>query len=359
MGAQYCSSWVRAQVFVSTTCSATSMTFTTHSCIEGGSSYPPPQTGYRKGPCGSKVVQGLFRYLLVPKKDPIKDFHPILDLRLLDTFVRREKFRMLALHQIFPLLHQGAWMCAIDLQDAYFHIPVASKHRKFLRFMVGGSNYQYTVLPFSLKSAPRTFSKCMAVVAAYLRKQRIFVYLYHDDWLVKSSSATLLEHHLAYCLLLLCQLGLHVNLPKSTLLPHQTMHYLGATLDIAYARVFSSAERLSSICTKVLSLTGRDHTSARQVASLLGSMAFCVHIVPQARLHMRPLQQLWDAPVRLTPAVKDSLKWWMSGCNLLVGMTFQEPPPVLTIITNPSLLGWGAHLCALKIQGPWSLEEQS
>ena len=76
---------------------------------------------------------------------------------------------MLSLHQIYPQLHQGDWMCAVDLKDAYFHIPLARKHRKFLRFVVGTTHYQYKVLPVRLKSASRTFLNCMAPVTAHLR----------------------------------------------------------------------------------------------------------------------------------------------------------------------------------------------
>lgn len=78
-------------------------------------------------------------------------------------------------------------MCAMDVQDAYFHIPIIKKHRKFLRFMIGSHHYQFKVLPFCLKFVPRTFTKCMAVANAHLHKRKFFVYLYLDDWLITSS----------------------------------------------------------------------------------------------------------------------------------------------------------------------------
>lgn len=88
---------------------------------------------------------------------------------------KKREVQMLSLHLFIPHLRKNDWLCAVDLQDAYIHIPIVPRHRKFLIFRVGCLQDQYAVLPFCLKSAPQTFSKCMVVVAAQLRKQGIFV----------------------------------------------------------------------------------------------------------------------------------------------------------------------------------------
>ncbi|MGL4478214.1 MAG: reverse transcriptase domain-containing protein, partial [Aeromonas veronii] len=100
------------------------------------------------------------RYFLVPKK---KDggLRPILDLRLLNLSLIKQKFRMLTLSQILSQICPEDWFCSLDLKDAYFHIQRAPQHRRFLRFAFEGVAYQYTVLPFRLSLAPRTFTKCM------------------------------------------------------------------------------------------------------------------------------------------------------------------------------------------------------
>ncbi|KAJ1114356.1 hypothetical protein NDU88_002594 [Pleurodeles waltl] len=275
---------------------------------------------------------------------------------------------MLALHQIYPHLRQGDWLCAIDLCDAYFHIPITKKHRKFLRFTVGKCHYQFAVLPFGLKSAARTFSKCMAVVAAHLRKQRIFVYSYLDDWLIKASSCLEAQQHFEWTLQLLQKLGLQVNLLKSTATPVQRKHYLGAIVDTRLGKVFPSEERRLSILQKCKQLQERSQATARIIASLLGSMASCIHLVPNARLHIRPLQENledqwcqlrddWENKVLLSPHTLQSLKWWCLPSNLLVGIPFQQRPPSQTIVTDASLLGWGAHMEHLRVQGEWSQRE--
>lgn len=46
----------------------------------------------------------------------------------------------------------------------------------------------YHVLPFGLLTTPRIFSSVLVVVAAYLRKRGILVYLNLDSWLVQGTS---------------------------------------------------------------------------------------------------------------------------------------------------------------------------
>lgn len=77
------------------------------------------------------------------------------------------------LKSILSQVQEGDWSVTADLKDAYFHIQVIQKHRKFLRFAFRGKAYQYKVLPFGLGLAPRTFTKCMDAALAPLRLQGI------------------------------------------------------------------------------------------------------------------------------------------------------------------------------------------
>ena len=77
---------------------------------------------------------------------------------------------MLTVFQVLSALDHGDWLLALDQQDAYFHIPVMQAHRHHLRFTVGQEHFQFTVPPFDLTSAPRVFTKVMAMVAAHLQR---------------------------------------------------------------------------------------------------------------------------------------------------------------------------------------------
>ncbi len=99
------------------------------------------------------------RYFLVPKKDG--GLRPILDLRRLNHALNRSSRQIRPENLFFSL----------DLKDAYFHIQIAPHHRRFLRFAFKGVAYQYTVLPFGLSLAPRTFTKCIYAALSPLRQK--------------------------------------------------------------------------------------------------------------------------------------------------------------------------------------------
>lgn len=119
-----------------------------------------------KVPAHQKQLGFYTRFFLIRKKSG--EWRPILDLRNLNKFLKKPGFRMVTLSDILGCLNKGDFMASLDMEDAYFHIPIHPKHRKYLRFTVAGAHYQFKVLPFGLKSAPRIFTKCLAPVAATL-----------------------------------------------------------------------------------------------------------------------------------------------------------------------------------------------
>ncbi|VDI76632.1 Hypothetical predicted protein [Mytilus galloprovincialis] len=86
--------------------------------------------------------------------------------------------------KVLNLVKKGDWACSLDLQDAYLHVPIFPKHRKYLRFAIDETVYQFKVLCFGPTSSPRVFTKIVSVVAAHLRKQGIRLAVYLDDWLI-------------------------------------------------------------------------------------------------------------------------------------------------------------------------------
>lgn len=139
-------------------------------------------------------------------------------------------------------------MATIDLKDAYFHIDILPKHRKFLRFAVSHTHLQDKSLPFGLSAAPRVFTKMMVVIAAHLR----LIFPYIDDWLIVAHTEKDLQANLQTTLDLLTRLGLQVNYKKSSLTPSQRVQFIGAILD---------------------SRTGRRHSIVSQQAALTVTIA--------------------------------------------------------------------------------------
>ncbi len=162
------------------------------------------------------------RYFVIPKRNG--GLRPILDLRPINRALSKRPFRMLTLKQILAQIHPGDWFASVDLKDAYFHIQIAPHHRRFRRFTFEGTAYQYSVLPFGLALAPRTFSKCMDAALSPLRSSGVRILNYLDDWLILAQSRDTLISHIDSLLIHLESLELCVNMQKSVLTPSQSSH---------------------------------------------------------------------------------------------------------------------------------------
>ena len=120
------------------------------------------------------------RLFLVPK--PNRKWRPILDLSQLNLYLSTNTFKMETPETIQLSLQTGEWVTSLDFSDAYFHIPINQRSRKYLRLFLYNQTFQFTALPFGLTTAPLEFTKL--VTEAYgsskaLRGIRIHQYL--DD----------------------------------------------------------------------------------------------------------------------------------------------------------------------------------
>ena len=304
---------------------------------------------------------------LVPKKSG--ELRPVINLRPLNQYLRTEHFKMDTLSKVLNLVKKGDWAITVDLRDAYFHIPIFQRHRKFLRFCIQGRAYQYRALAFGPKTSPRVFTKVVSVVAAHLRMQSIRLAVYLDDWLALNAIRRLLLQDREKILNLLSQLGFLINVEKSELTPTQDITYIGGRFLLAKGIVLPTVDRIVKLREAILEIRKRSGT-ARQYLQMLGLMASCIEVVPYARLHMRPMQLhllYWWKPVSgdlemqipKSQHLVDHLNWWLLEANMLKGRLFLQRGISKTINTDASMLGWGGNLGHQIVQGLWPPEKRS
>ncbi len=197
---------------------------------------------------------------------------------------------------------RGDWFVTIDLKDAYFHIQVVQRHRRFLRFAFGGKAYQYKVLPFGLALAPRTFTKCMDAALAPLPLQGIRVLNYLDDWLILAHTRELVSRHMDIVLSHIHSLGLRMNAKKSVLLPSQRTVFLGVRLDSVQMQARLAPARIPDLTACLARFKLGHHVSVGTCRRLLGLMAAASPVLPIGLLHMRPFLW-WMKELRLHPTV--------------------------------------------------------
>ena len=135
-------------------------------------------------PVANQNSLGFYNQLfLIPK--PNNWWRPILDLSTLNTFLNTESFKMETPETIRTSLQVGEWVTSIDFKDAYFHIPIHSQSRKYMRFHIQGQSYQFKALPFGLSTAQFTVVAKEVKLMAFQRGIRTHQYL--DDWLVRAT----------------------------------------------------------------------------------------------------------------------------------------------------------------------------
>ncbi len=314
----------------------------------------------------SEVERGFFsRYFLVPKRD--SGLRPILDLRRLNLSLYKGKFKMLTMRTNMSQVQEGDWFVTIDLKDAYFHIQVVHRHRRFLRFAFGGKAYQYKVLPFGLALAPRTFTKCMDAALAPLRLQGIRVLNYLDDWLILAHSRELVSHHRDIVLGHIHSLGLRMNAKKSVLLPSQRTVFLGVRLDSVQMQARLAPARIPVFTACLARFKLGHHVSVGTCRRLLGLMAAASPVLPLGLLHMRPFLW-WMKELRLHPTVPATrlvrvsrsccrhLLMWRDPVFLRSGVRMGAIHRRHMITTDASMTGWGAVFEGRPASGEWKEE---
>ena len=85
----------------------------------------------------------------------------ILNLKNLNKHVQYNHFKMDTLQSVISLMTPNCFMASVDLKDAYYSVPVAVAHQKYLKFEWAGKLYQFTCFPNGLAFCPRKFTKLM------------------------------------------------------------------------------------------------------------------------------------------------------------------------------------------------------
>ena len=304
---------------------------------------------------------------VVPKKDG--GWRPILNLKRFNhAFLDAPVFRMYTVKDVAMLLRPGDWAASIDLKDAYFHIPVNRRHRRFLRFGWIGRLLQYLVIPFGLRVAPWLFTTVTAPLKAWLRSRGIRSIFYLDDILIVGSTKEECQANLQLALTLLQDVGFLVNHKKSHLVPSQDFIFLGLRWDTLRGSIGVDDAKRVRLATMAASMAASSAPpSCRDLQRLLGVMTSLIPAIPLILLRSRFLQRSLstvystdedaDLPVTLTWEARQDLRWVAA---LLPRQCVAPMWPLLMedcdveVSTDASDVGWGIHFDGRLISGAWS-----
>ena len=312
----------------------------------------PPNPGYYS------------RMFVVPKATG--GWRPIIDLSLLNKSIVKTKFKMETVQSVLRSVRRNDWMVSIDLKDAYLQIPIHPLSRRYLRFVSQGNLWQFKVLPFGITTAPQVFTRVMAPVSVIAHRLGIRLLRYLDDWLILASSVEEAIWARDQILEICADLGIVVNLEKSTLTPSQVATYLGVRIDSGALRASPVPLRIERFFSIVEEFLSSELQPAKSWRILLGHLASLIALVPGGRLRMRSLQlalrSSWDFLDETvlvawdTPSLED-LRWWCDRGRLERGISMLTPLPDQMFWSDASDQGWGANLSDEFASGVWSAEE--
>ena len=302
------------------------------------------------------------RLFVTPKVT--RGWRPVIDLSCLNRSVPVSHFHMETQQSVLHSLRPGDWMASLDLKDAYLQVPVHPESCCYLRFCVGEEVFQFRALCFGLSTAPQAFTRVMAPILSIMHRYGFRILRYLDDWLVLGSSFRDMVQARDFLLWLCQELGVQVNLEKSSLTPTQTLDYLGMRLQMLPLRVFPTPKCVLKLASLILEFTSCHLQLLALWRRLLGAMSSLLSIVPGSRLRMRSLQLRLNFARRLLPD-SDSVSWdascledlrWLSEVShLLVGLPLGLSHSSLSLFTEASDSGWGASLSDDHMSDSWSL----
>ena len=330
---------------------------------EGGFACLTTKGGNRDGE-GSNI-SSLLQQTFHSSQTKLK-WRPILDLSALNKFLSVKTFKLETPETIRISLQQGEWVTSLDFSDAYFHIPVHIKSRKYFRFHFQNQSYQFRALPFGLATAPMEFTCVVKEVKLMAQSQGIRIHQYLDE--VDSSPYQRIlppGHPIPPCPLSGIGLGgepTKIGVGTQTGiricgLPIRPLTRTGQSdpeplgIDSPEGAVHPSRPNLSS---QELHVTNRPAYSNRKTGAP-GETPHETHpVAPQKTLEGPRISRERDSSSK---ALHPHLLWWTKETNVLLGQPLHPLCHAIQIFTDASKEGWGAHLGDFTASGTWSVPE--
>ena len=83
----------------------------------------------------------------------------ILNLKALNSCLVYEHLKMEGINRAIELITRVCFFASVDLEKAYFSVPIAEIHKKYLRFKFKDQTFEYFCLQNGVSVAPRLYTK--------------------------------------------------------------------------------------------------------------------------------------------------------------------------------------------------------
>ena len=184
---------------------------------------------------------------------------------------------------------------------------------------------------------------------------------YLGDWLIHHPDRQILLRHQVQLVNMLDLVGFILNRKKSELDLNQDLQFLGIRLRLDLGKALLPESKAWEIVARARHLSSLRVLTYTQVSQLMGSLNWASGLIPFGRLYLRPLKRHFHSlgltdrftpPRRSDPLVlANQLRRCQDPCFLTSGIPIRTFRADLTIFTDASIHGWGAHMGDSKISG--------
>ena len=347
-------------------------------------------------PVGAEAPDHISNAFCVPKPEP-GNFRLVANLRRLNAACRGHPCRYETLKLLRRWGIADTWMVKVDLQDAFYHVPIAPSDRKYFSFRFCGQLYQFNVLPMGWLNSP--YSKIMRNVVRFWRdpttalcrrqhqqpplpphvlfpsprramggRAGVRVLPYLDDFLFIFCSKEQAGAGAVWIKAVLDSLGLATNPKKCEWEPSQSVHHLGITVNTAAGVFEVPREKLRKIRRLAVDLrvtAKKNHRLVlkRELAKFCGFAQSVKLAISPANLFLRnaytdisqPVS--WSGRVRLSRRTMRDLDWWASLDVKHTSAPIQLRPAVVELYCDASDHSWGGKLGNMVARSFWGPDE--
>lgn len=316
--------------------------------------------------CKREQGDYLSSIFLVPKPNGDKRF--ILNLKKLNKFIRSSHFKMEDLRTAIKLISPGFYLATIDLQDAYFLVPIHPDYKKYLRFQFQGTVYEFNCLPFGLSIAPLIFTKIMKPVVEHLRLHGYLSTIYLDDILLIGKSYSECVENVNITKKLLNNLGFIVNQKKSNMDPKTSCNFLGFVIDTKQFCVKLPQEKRDRIKKEILIIKDTKSSKIRAFAKFIGLLISVCPAIDYGWVHTKIFEREKFVNLRKQgdyenqmilnkELLNEDLDWWFHNVDQSVS-PIRNNKYEYEYFSDASKTGWGASFNNEKINGFWTEQEK-